>query len=352
MSKRTWVVGGLVVALALAGVVVAGMAASSHSAAKAGSIQAKGESAWYKAGVSNEGPSSTYEAQEAALRAYPAESIPAEATANAQATFAAAFKKGKKVGQWTSIGPNKAEYPAFLDQFLAGGKPYTASGRVTALAIGGCKKNNKCMLYLGAAGGGVWVADNATEGGGNLHWQFKSGSFGTNAIGSLLVDPADPSGNTVYAGTGEANASGDSEAGVGIYKSTDGGDTWTLVPGSGIFKDRAVGTLALDGSGNLLAGVASAIRGVSSVTGGAVGCPTSSFPVVCTSRGVWRFAGGSWTLLRPTGIRGTTKVAVDPNNPNVLYQSSFAEGVWRSVNNERRGPRSRRAGPRPERRPR
>ena len=331
MSKRTWVVGGLVVALALAGVVVAGMAASSHSAAKAGSIQAKGESAWYKAGVSNEGPSSTYEAQQAALRAYPAESIPGVATANAQATFAAAFKHGKKVGQWTSIGPSKAQYPGVLNS-LGGFKPYTASGRVTALAIGGCKKNNKCMLYVGAAGGGVWVADNATEGGGNLHWQFKSGSFGTNAIGSLLVDPSDPSGNTVYAGTGEANASGDSEAGLGIYKSTDGGDTWTLVPGSAAFGDRAVSSMAFDKDGNLLVGIASAIRGVSSVTGGAVGCNTPAHNP-CAVRGIWRQTGATFTLLRGTFIRGTTKVAMDPNNPNVLYQSSFAEGVWRSLDN-------------------
>ena len=158
----------------------------------------------------------------------------------------------------------------------------------------------------------------------------QSGSFGTNAIGSLLVDPRDPTGNTVYAGTGEPNASGDSEAGKGIYKSTDGGDTWTLVPGSDLFQDRAVATMALDGAGNLLVGIASAIRGVSSVTGGSIGCPT---PAGCAVRGVYRQTGGTFTLLRATNIRGTTKVAVDPNNPNVLYQSSFAEGVWRSLDN-------------------
>jgi hypothetical protein len=52
-----------------------------------------------------------------------------------------------------------------------------------------------------------------------------SGNFGTNAIGSLLMDSRDSSGNTLYAGTGEPNASADSEAGVGIYKTTDGGQT-------------------------------------------------------------------------------------------------------------------------------
>ena len=72
--------------------------------------------------------------------------------------------------------------------------------------------------------------------------------------------------NTLYAGTGEPNASGDSEAGVGIYKSTNGGETWTLVPGSDIFFQRAIGDMAFDNAGNLLVPIASAVRGISSVT--------------------------------------------------------------------------------------
>jgi hypothetical protein len=200
---------------------------------------------------------------------------------------------------------------------------------VTALAIAGCNKNGACKVYVGAAGGGVWRGDMVKDT-GNTNWDFVSGSFGTNAIGSLLVDPSDPSGNTVYAGTGEPNASGDSEAGVGIYKTTDGGDTWTLVPGTDLFRDRAVSSMTFDGAGNLLIGLASAIRGVSSVTGGAIGCPT---PHGCAVRGVYRQTGATWTLLRATNIRGTTEVAVDPSNSNILYQSSFAEGIWRSLDN-------------------
>jgi len=290
------------------------------------------DSAANKAGISNEGPKGTLEAQEEALRAYPADTVPTAAVQNSIATFKALSKKGKGPDNWQSIGPSKAQYPAFLDQFLAGGKPYVTSGRVTAMALGGCKKNNKCALYLGAAGGGVWVTKKAFDG-GDADWKFVSDSFGTNAIGALAVDPSDPTGNTVYAGTGEANASGDSEAGVGIYKSADGGNTWSLMPGSGIFKDRAVGALAFDKDGNLLVGLASAIRGVSSVTGGAVGCPTSSFPVACTTRGLWRQSGASFTQLFATGTRGVTDIALDPNNPNVIYIASFQQGVLRSVNN-------------------
>ncbi|MFN2547556.1 MAG: hypothetical protein ABR567_09005, partial [Myxococcales bacterium] len=149
--------------------------------------------------------------------------------------------------------------------------------------------------------------------------------------GSLLVDPNDASGNTVYVGTGEPNASGDSEAGVGIFKSTDGGQTWSLVPGSDAFFQRAVSSLAFDKDGKLLAGIASAVRGVSAVTSGASSSPATGHPLI--TRGIYRQNGATWTLLRGTFIRGTNQLAVDPNNPSVLYQASFAEGVWRSLDN-------------------
>ncbi len=352
MTRRMWVVCGLAAAAAiLAAALVAGMATSSNSTAKGGSfvaLKAGGESVADKAGIANEGPETTYEAEQAAQRAYPAESVPFSATLNSVATFNAFSKKGKKVGAWTSIGPNKAQYPALLDQFLAGGKPYTASGRVTALAVAGCKNDKKCDLYLGAAGGGVWKTDHAFDG-GDAHWKFISGSLPTNAVGSLLVDPSDPTGDTVYVGTGEGNASADSEASLGIFKSTDGGDTWSLVPGSDTFGDRAVSSMTFDKDHNLLVGITSAIRGVTSVSsGGAIGCNTPTHNP-CAIRGLYRQTGATFTRIFTSSInpfgcnpltvvgciatRGANKVALDPNNSNVIYVASFQEGVWRSSDN-------------------
>ena len=316
---------------AAAAVIAARLTTSStraHGARLGFAVKGDPDSAADKAGIANEGPGGTYEAQQEALRAYPADVVPDVATQNSIATFTSLKRHGNAKGSWVSIGPSQAKYPPLLDQFLAGGNEYTASGRVTALAIAGCKSNGICRLYVGAAGGGVWRGDAKDT--GDTNWTYVGGPLGTNAVGSLLVDPSDASGNTVYVGTGEPNASGDSEAGTGIYKTTDGGDTWTLVPGTDLFRDRAVSTLAFDKDGNLLVGLASAIRGVSSVTGGAIGCPT---PHGCAVRGVYRQTGATWTLLRATNIRGTTEVAVDPNDPNILYQSSFAEGIWRSLNN-------------------
>ncbi|MEP6977978.1 MAG: exo-alpha-sialidase [Thermoleophilia bacterium] len=334
-------------AIAAAVIVLAGVAVFAASIMLSGSSSSKGQPALAftkgdreanvkdLAGIANEGPAASYAAQQEAERAYPAEAVPFESTGNSISSFKALKGKGSGKGSWQSIGPSQAKYPAVLDQFLAGGKEYTASGRVTAMAIGGCKKESKCSLYVGAAGGGVWVADKATDKQGNVHWQFKSGLFGTNAIGSLLVDPSDPTGNTVYAGTGEGNASGDSEAGLGIYKSTDGGDNWSLVPGSIIFRDRAVSSMALDKDGNLLVGLTSAIRGVSSVTGGAVGCPTPTSPPGCSLRGLYRQTGATFTRIftSAAGTRGVNEVAVDPNSSTVLYLASFQQGVWRSLDN-------------------
>ena len=237
----------------------------------------------------------SYEAAQEALRAYPADSVPLSATQNSIATFNSLKANGQGPGSWKQIGPTQAKYPAFLDQFLAAGKEYTASGRVTALALAGCKKNGMCQLYVGAAGGGVWRGDKVKDK-GNTTWDFVGAPLGTNAIGALLVDPRDATGNTVYAGTGEPNASGDSEAGTGIYKTTDGGDTWSLVAGSDLFTDRAISDMTFDKDGNLLVGLASAIRGVSSVTGGARS--DARRRTVGAVRGVYRQTGATLTLLR------------------------------------------------------
>ncbi|HWS69127.1 MAG TPA: hypothetical protein VN325_40685 [Steroidobacteraceae bacterium] len=94
------------------------------------------------------------------------------------------------------------------------------AGRVTALAAapGGA-------LFLGAADGGVWKSLD-----GGAHWNPMTDAEGTLSIGALLVAPG-VSGYTVYAGTGEANTSSDSYAGIGVLASSDGGGTWARVGG-------------------------------------------------------------------------------------------------------------------------
>jgi photosystem II stability/assembly factor-like uncharacterized protein len=97
---------------------------------------------------------------------------------------------------------------------------------------------------VGAAGGGIWRTNNALD--NRPSWTFISGSFATNAIGDITIDPTDPSGRTIYVGTGEPNASGDSGAGQGIYKSTDGGNSWTRLPGSDFANNRSISDVVVD----------------------------------------------------------------------------------------------------------
>ena len=130
--------------------------------------------------------------EEFAHRAIPLDDVPTEASQNAISgfnRFVATTKgvgNGKKApGAWHLAGPSNAQFPDIL---TFAGQQYTTSGRITALAISPNCSSSKCRVWVGAAGGGVWRTDNALSGSG-ANWTFLSGSFGTNAIGSLLLDP-------------------------------------------------------------------------------------------------------------------------------------------------------------------
>jgi hypothetical protein len=302
----------------------------------------KGEGGGVKAGRSAEtaiganetrGPDSTPDVQAYLIRAYPAAEIPMELTLAAQSGWASLNAGAHSAGAWQLIGPSRATQPGVLDA-LGDSAQYVTAGRVTAMAIGPSCHSGACPIYAAAAGGGVWRAKDGLA--GSPRWEFISGSFATNAIGSLIVDPNDATGNTIYAGTGEPNISADSEAGMGIYKSTDGGSTWTLLPGSvtapSNFQGRAVASLAITPGGAILAGVARAVRGVSSTDGAATSNPpAASNPAAF---GVYKSTDGGATFTNVStalgSVRGVNEVAVDPNNPSVYYASFLGEGVWRS----------------------
>ena len=146
---------------------------------------------------------------------------------------------------WRELGPITPNVPteATTTSDLA---PTTNSGRVTAMAIDpNCGQAGKgCRLWVAAAGGGVFRTDDALA--DPARWVSSSSGLTSNSIGSLTIDPNDASGNTIYAGTGEPNGSGDSEAGVGLFKSTDGGSSWTLVPGArAVADDRSIGSIVV-----------------------------------------------------------------------------------------------------------
>ena len=266
----------------------------------------------------------------------------------AQAAFSAIQKSGVGQGKssttsWFALGPTKAVYPAFLNRH---GSQYVASGRITALAITPSCTLTQCTLWVGAAGGGVWRTNQGLAGNG-VWSNVSDGFFASGAIGALTYDAAH---NTLYAGTGEDAAAGDAEAGLGIYKSTDGGTTWAPLGGNASFFLRSVRQIAVDNlndpTGNTIY-VASGrgVRGISSTTAGALSTPPGGAGV-----GVWKSTdgGASFTLLAPVPVvlggqagqsflssfgssRGATDVVVDPTHAGVIYATAYNVGVWRST---------------------
>lgn len=302
-------------------------------------------------------------------RAYPAPYIPYQLTRQARQSWTAIATRPRSRNRgavsWVPMGPSYAQFPAVL---TFAGAPYADSGRVTALAIApGCTQQH-CRLWVGAAGGGVWRTDNALaqSGTGPLagpKWTFVSGSFATNAIGTLVYDAAH---NTLYAGTGEPNASADSEAGFGIYKSTDGGDTWThlgadtrvppemITCSDGIqytapaysgpaFDGRSISSVVLDPTNPdvMYVGSARGVRGISSVlSGGAVtlapGLPPFGFWKSTDGGATFSLLNSSAACLNTTlpgnaGIvqssfastRGVNHIEVDPADSNTIYAAAF-----------------------------
>jgi hypothetical protein len=200
-------------------------------------------------------------------RAYPATTVGVQQQQASYAAFQSIAKlPGGKKNNWQQLGPIT---PNVSGPWTYTGRTTTDSGRVTALALSPSCHANDCKLFAAAAGGGVWEADNALA--QQPNWAPSNNGIPSNAIGSLIFDPSDPSGSTLYAGTGEPNGSSDSEAGVGLYKSTDFGKSWSLVPGSmSVSQGRSIGAIAVDpvNPAHILIGTAVARHGSSSVNGG------------------------------------------------------------------------------------
>ena len=144
---------------------------------------------------------------------------------------------GRKRGAppaWRLIGPR----PTDIDPTLR------VAGRVTALAV---DPRNRDVVYLGGAAGGVWKTSD-----GGQNWLALTDDQPSLAIGSIALDPTNP--DTIYVGTGEANYGGDEYFGSGILKSTDAGATWQQIRGPFVelrdprFGTSAIGSIAVDPS--------------------------------------------------------------------------------------------------------
>jgi photosystem II stability/assembly factor-like uncharacterized protein len=182
--------------------------------------------------------------------------------------------------QWRSIGP------------AAGG------GRVTSVA--GSASDPK-LYYLGAAGGGVWKSANSGQ-----TWDPVFDKQDVGAIGAVTIDPTD--NKTVWVGTGESNPRNDVSYGDGLYKTTDGGDTWANV---GLKGTRAISRILVDP------------RNHNHVVVGALGDVFSD----SSERGVYVTddGGRTWKQTLYVGPEsGASDLAMDVQNPSVIFA-----GIWK-----------------------
>jgi hypothetical protein len=244
---------------------------------------------------------------------------------------------------WEEVGPFTLDVAREATQ--TNGIPTQWSGRVTAMAVDPRCDEDDCRLYVGAAGGGVWRTDNALS--RHPRWKPLTDSFDTTSVGHLLIDPHDKSGRTIYLGTGEPSGSSDSEAGLGLYKSTDRGEHWRLVPGSrAVAKDRGIGEVVVDPNDrrHIFIGTTVARHSLSGVSGGRFTPPKA--PTI----GVYESKDGGETFqlvlnraqdpvdpTSPTGNDffkgGVTDIEYDPVDRRTLYAGMFEYGVFRSRDN-------------------
>ncbi len=123
--------------------------------------------------------------------------------------------------------------------------PGNIGGRIRSIII---KPSNTSVLLVGAVAGGVWKSTN-----GGTSWIPKLDNGVQLAIGCMVADPVNE--NIIYAGTGEGWGNSDAVYGGGIYKSTDFGDTWNLLPATiaDAWTFRNVLRLAVDANGVIYA---------------------------------------------------------------------------------------------------
>ncbi len=170
-------------------------------------------------------------------------------------------------------------------------------GRVLAVTGVSSQPNT---YYFGAVAGGVWKT---TDGG--VTWDPLFDKQTTSSIGSIAVSGSDP--NVIYAGTGEACIRGNISFGDGVYRSNDGGKTWTNV---GLKDSRHIGKVIIHPTNPDVAFVAA--------LGHAYGANSE--------RGIFRTRDGGKTwekVLYLDDRTGGIDITFDPQNPHVLFAAMW-----------------------------
>ena len=175
--------------------------------------------------------------------------------------------------------------------------PGNIGARINTIAV---DPTNQQIIYVGFGRGGVWKTTNLGQ---NWVPVFDDQPF--QAIGDIEIDPQNP--NVIYVGTGDPNISGYPAIGDGVYKSIDGGQTWTHL---GLTETRICSKVLVDPSNSDIVYVA-----------------TMGLPFEPNSdRGLYKSVDGglSWEqILFFSYQSGVCDLLIDPQNPATLYAAGW-----------------------------
>ncbi len=175
--------------------------------------------------------------------------------------------------------------------------PTATGGRVTDIEV---DPQNSHHILVASASGGLWeTVNNGTT------WNCIFENEGTISIGDIAIDPQEP--QTIWVGTGEANNQRSSLWGDGVYKSTDGGETWDH---TGLKETHHIGRVVVHPSNSQVVYVA------------ALGKLYSANE----ERGLYRTQDGGETWQKVLYVSpdvGVVDVVVDPANPDHVYAASY-----------------------------
>src|SRR5213596_363475 len=176
----------------------------------------------------------------------------------------------------------------------------TMSGRISAIA-GTREPTGKLTLFIGAASGGVWKSDD-----GGTRYRPVFDEQPVQSIGAIALDPKNT--KNVWVGTGESWTRNSVSIGDGMYKSTDGGETWSR---AGLEKSERVARIAIDprNSDTVFVAVPGALWSDSH------------------DRGLYKTTDGGkrWQqVLKGANLStGCTDVKIDPHNPDIMLAAMW-----------------------------